>query len=184
MTPLSLFACAYVCSWTLATVDAITCDSMGRSHRMIVQTLDDVTSVASRHPNVSHYVTQTACCAARCSMGTTALHSNRGGHGRSAPTLVTPLGTQQNLCVSHSASDAQNAVSRSKQRRQNALECTQLFSFHGCLFSPRAYAPQRSHAHSSRFLRSLFNFVTQRNKEIHIDEGKCCDACPIWSTCQ
>ena len=44
---LPLSACASICSWILATLDAITCDPMLRSHRMIVQTFDNVTPVAS-----------------------------------------------------------------------------------------------------------------------------------------
>ena len=43
--PLSVRSC--ICSWTLATIDAITCDSMLRLHGMIVQTLDDVTHIVS-----------------------------------------------------------------------------------------------------------------------------------------
>ena len=43
--PLFVRACIFF--WTLATMGAITCDPLGRSHRMIVQTLDDVTPVTS-----------------------------------------------------------------------------------------------------------------------------------------
>ena len=102
-----------VSKWTLATVTMITCNFAWQSPNSIVPTLVDFTLVISitlmcpvHHTPHALMPAQPACCASHCSMGTTSLHSNKGGHGRSAPTIVTPLVAQQILCTFHSASNA------------------------------------------------------------------------------
>ena len=109
--------------WTLATIQAITCDFASQSRCNIVPTLDDLTLVISvtllcplgRTP---HALTsaQHACCAARCSIGATVSYAIAGGQGKSAPTLVTPLVGQQNPCISHSATTpSTHSIVRSSQ---------------------------------------------------------------------
>ena len=59
-------------------------------------------------------------------MGTTVSCSIAGGHGKSAPTLVTPLGVQQILYTP-------NVNTARNKNDKRALKCTQAVSLHGCL---------------------------------------------------
>ena len=110
--PNPLAACLWTSPSTPVIVTTITCSFAWQSCSSIVPTCDDVTNVASVtlmcplfHTQHQLTLAQPTCRALPCSMGATALHSNSGGHGWSAPTLVTPMVAQHILCTFHSTND-------------------------------------------------------------------------------
>ena len=87
---LPLFACACICSWTLAILDVITWNSMLRSHRMIIQTLDDVTAVISvTLMCLLRNAAQQLCCAAQAAACNDRPPSSIRRHSRAPVPRIT-----------------------------------------------------------------------------------------------
>ena len=187
-----LAACLLASPWTLAIVQAITCDFASQSRCNIVPTLDDLTLVISvtllcplgRTP---HALTsaQHACCAVRCSMDAIVSCSIAGGHGKSAPhssllwwdDRILAFPTPQRS-YTHSSRLLQSLFNEGKKY---ARFCPSGFPLAGALAASKrrvfllhhgAGKPQRSHTPSARCLLSRFNIDPQRKNVVHINEAK------------
>ena len=112
---------------------------------------------------------QPVCCASQCCMGATSLHSNRGGHNRSAPTLVTHMVAYRSYTFPTRHQCHRHTIQRTlhSKKDKSTLVYTQLVSsFINASFAPSSTPPFTTGIHSSKVSLS-WAYYPQRSLTIH-----------------